>query len=78
MTGVMVRTGAVATTGVAASADRRLLNNDLAMSAVQPHRNKRSPEEEHRLHNADREGSLEHRAGLVDIQRKRVICALAV
>ena len=68
MAGVMVRARAVTTTGVTPSAYRRLLNNNVPMSAVQPHRNEGSPEEEDSLHDADRERSLEHRACFVDVQ----------
>lgn len=48
------------------------------MRVVQEQRKQRSPEEECRLHDTNREGGLQHSASLVDVQRERVICALAV
>lgn len=45
---------------------------------MQKERKESSPSEEDNLHNAYRETSLQHRAGLVDVQLERVICPLAV
>lgn len=52
---------------------RRLLNNDLTVLAMQEKRQKSSPDKENTLHNPQRERSLQHRAGLIDMQRERVI-----
>lgn len=48
------------------------------MRMVQEQRKQRSPEEEYRLHDTKCEASLQHSAGLVDVQRQRIICALAI
>jgi hypothetical protein len=45
---------------------------------MQKERKESSPSEEDNLHDAYRETSLQHRAGLVDVQLERVICLLAV
>lgn len=68
-----------AATGMTASANRRgLLDNSWAMRVVQEQRNQSSPEEKYCLHDAQSEGGLQHGACLVNVQRKGVICALAV
>lgn len=66
-----VRSRAMTTTaGMTASPNSRcLLNNSRVMRVVQEQRKQRSPEEECRLHDTDREGSLQHSASLVDVQR---------
>lgn len=48
---------------------RCLLNNSRVVRVVQEQRKQRSPEEEYCLHDTDREGSLQHSASLVDVQR---------
>lgn len=57
------------TTGMTASPNSRCLLNSRIMRVVQEQRKQRSPEEEYRLHDTDREGSLQHSASLVDVQR---------
>lgn len=52
--------------------------NILLLPAIQKHRQNSRPKEKHRLHNAQRETRLQHRARLVNIHRKRVSRAFAV
>lgn len=48
------------------------------MRVVQEQRKQRSPEEECCLHNTKCERGFQHSASLVDVQRERIISALAV
>jgi hypothetical protein len=66
------------TTGMTASPNSRLLDNSRLMRVVQEQRKQRSPEEEYRLHDTNCEGGFQHSASLVDVQRERIICVLAV
>jgi hypothetical protein len=73
----MPRAGST-TTGMAASPHGGLLDNNLvAVLLMQEERNERSPQEEDRLHNAKRKVGLQHRAGLIYMQRQIVIRAEA-
>lgn len=75
MTRVVRARTVTAATGVTTSA--RLLGRGLVMRVMQEQRNQSSPEKEDGLHNTDSERSLEHGACFVDLQRKRVVGALA-
>lgn len=73
----MPRAGST-TTGMTASPYGSLLDNNLvAVLLMQEERNERSPQEESRFHNAKRKGGLQHRAGLVYMQREIVVRAEA-
>ena len=66
------------TTGMAASPNSSILDNSRLMRVMQEQRKQRSPEEEYRLHDTDRKRGLQHSASFVDVQRKRIICALTI
>lgn len=56
-----------------------LLNNDLPLILLMNKQGQESrPSKEENLHNAQREGRLEHSAGLIHLQRERVTRALAI
>ena len=66
------------TAAMAAPTNSRLLNNHFPVLAVNKQRQERSPDKEDDLHDPQRKGSLQHRAGLVDLQRQRVVHLPAV
>ena len=75
---VMPRARVAATTGMAPAPHMRLLHNMVAVPRVQEEGQQRRPEEEQRLHDPQRKRGLQHRAGLVHLQRERVIRATTV
>lgn len=73
-----VRRGVTPTTAMTAPTNSCLLNDNFPVLAVNKQRQERSPDKEDDLHDPQRKGSLQHRAGLVDLQRQRVVHLPAV
>lgn len=73
-----VRRRMTPTAAMAAPTNGRLLDNNLPVLAVNKQRQECSPDKEDDLHDPQRKGSLQHRAGLVDLQRQRVVHLPAV
>lgn len=60
-------------TRVTPASDNSLLDNNIAMRMMQEHGQTSCPKEENNLHDTNGKRGLQHRTGLVHIQRKRVI-----
>lgn len=56
---------------------RRLLDNHIPVPTVDKERQESRPGEEKALHNPQRKASLQHRAGLVDLQVQMVLALVA-
>lgn len=62
-----------ATAAVAAPTNSSLLDNNLTVLAVNEQRKERGPDKEDHFHDSKRKGGLQHGAGLVDLERQRVV-----
>lgn len=74
----VVRRRVTAATAVAAATNGSLLNNNLTVLAVDEQCQEGGPGKEDYFHDSQRKASLQHCAGLVDVQRQRVVHLRAV
>lgn len=74
----VVRRRVATTAAVAAATDSGLLHNDLTVLAVNEQCQECSPNKEDHFHDTQRKASLQHRTGLVDMQRQWVVHLCAI